>query len=167
MKQYADRRSEREFTVGDMVYLKLQPCRQASWALRKNFKLTARFYGTYQVIAKVGPVACKLQLTSDLIVHPVFHVSLLKMKVGDQTIIIQDLPSFSEDYVTIMPEAVLKTRSILRNGKRFQQGLIKWCNLPLEEATWEDQHFIFKQFPEFRSSWGQEESSGEGIVTSS
>lgn len=85
-----------------------------------------------------------------------FHVSLLQKKVGDQAVIIQNLPSFDEDSVTIMPEAILKTLS--RNGKTFQQGLIKWCNLPLEEATWEDQHFIFKQFPEFRSSWGLEES---------
>ena len=63
MKYYADKkRSEREFQVGDEVYLKLQPYRQSSLALRKNLKLSSRYYGPYPVISKVGTVAYKLQL---------------------------------------------------------------------------------------------------------
>jgi hypothetical protein len=40
IKQMADKnRSEREFLVGDLVFLKLQPYRQNTVALRKNLKL--------------------------------------------------------------------------------------------------------------------------------
>lgn len=46
MKQRADlRRAEREFKVGDFVYLRLQPYRQTSVNFRRNTKLAPRFYG--------------------------------------------------------------------------------------------------------------------------
>ncbi|KAH0776278.1 hypothetical protein KY290_007689 [Solanum tuberosum] len=48
MKYFVDnRRTEREFAVGDQVYLKLQPYRQSSLELRRNFKLNSKYYGPY------------------------------------------------------------------------------------------------------------------------
>ncbi|XP_019200240.1 PREDICTED: uncharacterized protein LOC109193863 [Ipomoea nil] len=84
MKQQADRkRSERILQVGDWVYLKIQPYRQLSVAIRSNIKLTSKYYGPYQVIEKVGPVAYRLDLPTSAQIHPVFHVSQLKKKVGN------------------------------------------------------------------------------------
>lgn len=63
MKQFVDKhRSDREFQVEDWVYLKPQPYRQISAAVRSNIKLSAKFYGPYHIIEKVGTVAYKLQL---------------------------------------------------------------------------------------------------------
>lgn len=79
MKHYADRlRTEREFDVGDWVYLRLQSYRQTSLALQRNMKLAPRFYGPFQVLSRVGKVAYKLLLPDSAQIHPVFHVSLLK-----------------------------------------------------------------------------------------
>ncbi|GJS31026.1 hypothetical protein Tco_0491646 [Tanacetum coccineum] len=71
-------RSEREFSVGDWVYLKLQPYRQLTVRKGRQHKLSAKFYGPFLVLAKISQVAYKLQLPPNAKVHPVFHVFQLK-----------------------------------------------------------------------------------------
>ncbi|KAL0366704.1 UNVERIFIED_CONTAM: hypothetical protein Sradi_3560500 [Sesamum radiatum] len=58
MKLFVDKhRSERKFEVRDYVFLKLQPYRQISIALRRKLKLSARYYGPYEVVQRIGKVA--------------------------------------------------------------------------------------------------------------
>lgn len=79
MKKFVDKkRSEISFTTGDWVFVKLQPYRQLSLSLRKNQKLSMRFFGPFQIIQKIGTVAYKLLLPEDTRIHPIFNVSLLK-----------------------------------------------------------------------------------------
>ncbi|XP_025702492.1 uncharacterized protein [Arachis hypogaea] len=86
MKIYADlKRRELIFEPGEHVYLKLQPYRMKTLARRVNQKLSARFYGLYEILEKIGQVAYKLKLPPNARVHPVFHVSLLKKCVNPST----------------------------------------------------------------------------------
>jgi hypothetical protein len=58
MKAQANKkRSERNFEVGDLVYLKLQPYVQYSMATRSNHKLSFKFFGPYKVLQRIGAVA--------------------------------------------------------------------------------------------------------------
>ena len=44
----------------------------------KNGKLSPRYVRTYEILQRVGEVACELALPAELAsVHPVFHVSML------------------------------------------------------------------------------------------
>ena len=63
MKRYADKnRTFRQFSVGDLVFLKLQPYIQSSIAPRANHKLLFKFYGPFKIIDKINDVAYKLEL---------------------------------------------------------------------------------------------------------
>nr|GEW17160.1 hypothetical protein [Tanacetum cinerariifolium] len=76
MKSQADKhRSDKEFEVNDWVYLKLHSYRQVTIRKGKQHELSSKFYGPFQVIAKVRKVVYKLQLPNNAKVHHVFHVS--------------------------------------------------------------------------------------------
>lgn len=63
MKFYADhKRTDREFVVGDEVFLKFQPYRQSSVVVCKNLKLAPRYFRPFTILARVGQVAYKLDL---------------------------------------------------------------------------------------------------------
>ncbi|GJS77525.1 chalcone isomerase [Tanacetum coccineum] len=83
MKAIVDaKRTDREFAVGQWVYLKLQPHRKVFVRMGKYNKLNQKYYGPFQVVQRVGQVAYKLELLSTSQIHPVFHVSQLKKYKG-------------------------------------------------------------------------------------
>ncbi|XP_026442644.1 uncharacterized protein LOC113342264 [Papaver somniferum] len=150
MKLFADlKRTDRIFEVGDMVYLKLQPYRQASLALRKSFKLQAKYYGHFKVIQKVGNLAYKLLLPPGSRIHPVFHVSQLKKQIGVSHIPSPQLPVVDhEGPIVIDPADILATRTFSRNVSDILQLLIQLTNASAENATWEDATHIAAHFPD-------------------
>ena len=147
-KQVDGHRREVEFELGDMVYLKLRPYRQQSLARRANEKLSARFYGPYEVIARVGKVAYRLKLPEDAKIHPTFHVSQLKKAIGDDNTI-SPLPPLltAEGVLVAQPEKVLGSRVSPVSGQ--DELLIQWKGLPDYESSWEWKKVIQGQFPEF------------------
>lgn len=72
-------KSDRQFQEGDWVYVKIQPYRQITMSGSRVTKLSAKYYGPYQVLQKVGHVAYKLSLPPQLLLHPTFHVSIEAM----------------------------------------------------------------------------------------
>ncbi|OIT26263.1 putative mitochondrial protein [Nicotiana attenuata] len=135
---------------GDWIYLKLRPCRQSSVAIRKSLKLSSKFYGPYQVIKRIGSAAYELQLPPTGKIHPVFHVSQLKKKIGTNIAACVYPPICTPDGAPMTePAAVLGRRMIKRGNQAVTQVLVQWSNILPKEATWEDYSFIKSQFPNF------------------
>ncbi|GJS28111.1 hypothetical protein Tco_0488731 [Tanacetum coccineum] len=88
-KSYADvRRKPLEFVVGDMVMLKV-----SSWKgvirFRKHGKLSPRYIGPFKIVARVGPMAYKLELPEELRgIHDMFHFLNLKKCLADENFVI-------------------------------------------------------------------------------
>lgn len=73
--------------VGDSVYLKIHPHREvSSMPTRLHPKLAIRYYGPFLVIKQIGAVAFQLQLPDSARIHLVFHVSQLKLAIGDKPV---------------------------------------------------------------------------------
>ncbi|KAA0066459.1 Retrotransposable element Tf2 [Cucumis melo var. makuwa] len=144
MKQYADKKRRHvEFNVGDWVLLKIRPYRQLSLRKKRNQKLSPKYFGPYEIQAKVGTVAYKLDLPTDSSIHPVFHVSQLKKFIGDCTGIQPTLQFVNENLEwQAQPEEVLQYQ---KNKAGAWEVLIRWKNLPDHEASWESYDEIQQQ----------------------
>ncbi|KAL4576939.1 hypothetical protein LXL04_013040 [Taraxacum kok-saghyz] len=163
MKENADKkRRDVQFMTGEWVYVKLKPYRQMSVTSRVHQKLAARFFGPFQIVAKIGPVAYKLDLPPTSRIHPVFHVSLLKKAV--QTVVEQGLPPELEtdENDLVLPVAILKRRTVGNQDVEVEQWLVQWSGGTTEEATWEDRTTIENQFPDTSL---EDKTFSEGVST--
>ncbi|KAL0451604.1 UNVERIFIED_CONTAM: hypothetical protein Slati_1138500 [Sesamum latifolium] len=128
--------------------------RQIAVALRKQFKFSTKYFGPYKVLEKVGKVAYKLALPPGAKIHHVFHVSLLKKKIGSKYFPSVNLPEFKDEVFKVYPVAILARRLIPRNNVGVPQVLIQWSHASPDQATWEDYKDITAKFPGF-DPWGQ------------
>jgi hypothetical protein len=146
MKHQADKqRSERQYQVGDEVFLKLQPYIQTSVSRRSNHKLAFKFFGPYHVLERIGTVAYKLPLPASSKIHLVFHVSQLKPCVGPGQQVLSQLPP--ADAVFQVPVHILQHRIRQDGLATVAQVLGQWSGSSPELATWEDLEALKQQFP--------------------
>ena len=76
MRQAADQhRKMGEFNVGDLVLLNTRHIKFR----QTPHKLQRRYIGPFQILQKISKVAYKLELPENWKMHPVFHISLLKL----------------------------------------------------------------------------------------
>lgn len=92
-----------------MAFLLLQPYNKKSLKNKGPQKLAPKFYGPYKILQCIGSTIYKLELPESSKVHPIFHVSYIKIflvsQVKDQT----QLPEFIDDEsIKIEPEIILE-----------------------------------------------------------
>ena len=78
--------------MGYLVLVKLEPYRQCSMAERASHKLSAQYFGPFNVLKRIGLVAYQIELPTTASIHDVFHVSLLKPYKGDHSMESMTLP---------------------------------------------------------------------------
>ncbi|KAL8138896.1 LOW QUALITY PROTEIN: hypothetical protein V2J09_004897 [Rumex salicifolius] len=150
MRQYSDaRRSDREFKIGDYVYLKLQPYKQHSLKTRIPHKLSPRYYGPFKVVDRVGVVAYKLELPTSAAIHDVFHVSQLKLCPNPPSST-PALPQYLLDMGTPKePEAILERKMVKRRNAAVTKVLVHWKGFDESQATWEFYQDFIAKYPHF------------------
>lgn len=106
--------------------------------MRSNQKVSPKYFGPYKII--------ELHVISQI--HHVFHVSQLKVLVGNVHTSTQ-LPTIVQDVFLKEPERILERKMVNRQGKTATMVLVKLTNLPVEEATWKFLYDLAKKFPTF------------------
>ena len=76
------------FMEGDHVWLRVSPMKGVM-RFGKKGKLSPRFIGTFKILSRMREVVYKLALPPSLsAVHPVFHVSMLRKYILDESHVI-------------------------------------------------------------------------------
>ena len=149
MKVNVDKhRTKREFVEGDWVYLRLMPYKQKSLKQKHLGKLSPRNYRPFQILQRIGKVSYRLDLPLDSRIHPTFHVSCLKEKLGKHGAVVPLLPSV-DAVGHLSPElvAVLQSRTHNLRSRTITQVLVQWQRESIDDATWEDLYQLQQQFP--------------------
>jgi hypothetical protein len=134
---------ECSFEVVDLVFLRLQPYRQSSLKKSGAKKLQPRLYGPYRMIRTVREVTYELKLPKGSRIHNVFHVSCLKKALGQQVVSSTKLPTLDEEgHLIPVPEQILAFREKRLRNKTVNEYLIRWKDLPKEDATWEGEQIL-------------------------
>ncbi|XP_070002274.1 uncharacterized protein [Nicotiana sylvestris] len=104
--------------VGERVLLQVSPMKGVMMFEKKS-KLSPRYIGYFEILERVGEVAYKLALPPSLsVVHPVFHVSMLRKYQGDlshvldfSSVLLDKDLTYVEEFVAILDRQVRKLRS--------------------------------------------------------
>ena len=151
-KSYADkRRRPLEFEVGDHVFLKVSPITGISRAIKRK-KLSPRYIGPFEILAKVGPVTYRIALPPNLSrLHDVFHISQLKKYQPDPEHVIEYEDVDMRDDLTYEaePEQIIDRKERWLRHRNIPFVKVVWKRLSLREATWEVEEDMKKRYPEF------------------
>jgi hypothetical protein len=97
-------------------------------------------------------VAYRLRLPSQLAaIHDVFHISQLKKCIKVPTEILEQQAIEIEPDLSYVerPIQILDTKERVTRRKKIKMYKILWDHHTAEEATWETEDYLQRNFPEF------------------
>ena len=116
----------------------------------KRVKLSPRFIGPFEILERVGTIAYRLVLPpSILVVHEVFHVSMLWRYTPDPAHVMDRVEievdtdgTFEEGLVCI-----IDSRDQVLRCKTVRLVRVLWQHRGVEESTWEREDTIRATYP--------------------
>ncbi|KAL5540473.1 hypothetical protein UlMin_043941 [Ulmus minor] len=116
----------------------------------KKGKLSPRYIGPFEILERIGKVAYKLALPSELAaVHNVFHVSMLRKYVSDPSHVLASEPIEVREDLTYQeqPVQILDRKDKALRNKVIPLVKVLWRNHKVEEATWEREDEMRAKYP--------------------
>ena len=105
---------------------------------------TQRWIGPFAIKRKLSPLNYELDLPPSLSIHPVFHISKLRLHRESECFDLHRPPLPSRPPPTVIEEAEEYEVEAIRNHRQrrwhgiiYKQYLVKWKGYPEWENTWE------------------------------
>ncbi|KAJ8768807.1 hypothetical protein K2173_023711 [Erythroxylum novogranatense] len=164
-KSYVDQhRRDMEYQVGDKVFLKVSPWRGVL-RFGKKGKLSPRYIGPFEIIERIGPLAYRLALPSEMAqIHNVFHVSMLRRYRSDPTYVIptQEIEVSNNLSYVEEPVKIIDYQNKQLRNRVIPMEKVLWKNHSSEEATWETEELMRSQYPYLFDHLGKLKSRWSG-----
>ncbi|XP_073220461.1 uncharacterized protein [Cicer arietinum] len=105
-------------------------------------------FGPFPVIEQIGQVAYMLMLPLTARIHPVFHISALKLCKGDHSTQLMPLALTTTEQGPIMlPLSIIDHRAVIQNGQPVCQVQVQWEGVSPTETTWENWYEFHTNYP--------------------
>ena len=149
-KSYTDVRCQPlEFEVRDHVFLKVMPKRVVV-RFSKRGKLSPRFIGPFEILKRVGTIACRLPFSPSMSdVHEIFHVSMLRRYTSDPAHVV-DWGKIEVDTDRTFkegPMCIIDSREQVLRRKTVRLLRVLWRHRGVEESTWEREDTMRATYP--------------------
>ena len=112
-------------------------------------KLNPRYIGPFVILRTVEEVAYELALHPAFsAIHPVFHVSMLRRYIPDESHVLQYDAIELDDHLTFVeePVAILARDVGTLRSRVIPIVKVHWRHRSVEEATWEIEQEMREQF---------------------
>lgn len=155
-RHFDSRRKPKEFSVGDRVLLSTKNLNLKGVVCDK---LGPRFIGPYTIEEKVGNVSYRLALPDCMLVHPVFHVELLREYKGPD-FVPPPAVECEDGTVRWTVETILAKRG---QGPRCKM-LVRWEGYGPAWDTWEPREMLLEDAPEVVADFDRRQTKTEPRV---
>ena len=116
----------------------------------KRGKLSPRFIGPFEILERVGTVACQLALPSSMSgVHEVFHVSMLWKYTPDPAHIVDwgEIEVDTDGTFEEGPVCIMDRRDQVLRRKTVRLVRVLWQHRGVKESTWEREDTMRATYP--------------------